>query len=90
MKMWKQIAFIIVIGIGLLYLTNVKRKEGMEVCPDYLPGGLLTQADIAALQEPKLTFDDSRAPGISINLKVLRAMPSGAALNSKEAVTRIF
>ena len=90
MKSWKLLVFLIVGAISVFCLTHVKSLEGMEVCPNYMPDGLLTPADIAAIQSSKNTLEDSRAPGISINLKVLRAMPSGPALNPKEAVTRLF
>ena len=65
-------------------------REGMEVCPVYVEGGLLTPADIAAIASPQKSLEEDRAAGISINLKVKRSMPSGAALNTKSAVTRLF
>ena len=86
---WKGVAVLLCVVV-LLALCAHSLREGMETCPTYVEGGLLSPADIAAMRAPQEMLEEDRAAGISINLKVKRALPSGAALNSEGAVTRLF
>jgi len=58
-------------------------------CPTFVQDGLLTEEEVLKAKQKPSFKDDSDGLGVSINLRVRRAEPTGKALLSKQAITEL-
>lgn len=82
------VASIFLLGYFLAY-SSPKLVEGIY-CPNYQKGGLLTEGDIKMAMQKKSHTDMSDGLGLSLNLKIRRAEPTGRALLLKQPITELY